>query len=305
MNETTLRLLSAIGLVATYLFIIFHSGWFYIELFLVAVLATYQGLKELYAFCTREDSKPFFMTGFLFSTLILFVFYLQFLGLQSKVTPPAEISLLSTKLRESFHPIPVILIFFSITVWVLQILKRPLDGALFSASATLFGGLYLAIPLGIFFLLLAEPGFGIYFIFYVSTVTFMSDAGAYFGGRWFGKHSAGLKISPKKTWEGYIIGNITAILSVFLLNYLWLQYAGVTSLPFNTVECVIFTFFLSIISVMGDLAESAMKRDAKIKDSSGLIPGHGGLLDLADALLFTVPVTYFYVRCKEIVTTWV
>lgn len=304
MNETTLRILSAIGLCATYIFILFHSGWYYIELYLVAVLATYQGLKELYGFCTREESKPFFMTGFLFSTLILFVFYIQFLGLQTTITPPAEITQLSTKFRESFHPIPVILVMFSIVVWVLQILKRPLDGALFSASATLFGGLYLALPLGIFFLLLAEP-FGIYLIFFVSTVTFMSDAGAYFGGRWFGKHSAGLKISPKKTWEGYIIGNLTAILSVFLLNYLWYQFTEVRSLPFGNVESVLLTFFVSIISVMGDLSESAMKRDAKIKDSSGLIPGHGGLLDLADALLFTVPVTYLYVRCKDIVATWV
>lgn len=297
MNETKLRILSAIGLVAIYLVMIFHSGWFYLELIAFAILATYAGLKELYAFCTREDSKPFFLTGFAYSTIILLVYYLQFLGLQFEVSPPSQLVKLSLALREGFHPIPLVLMVFSIHVWVLQILKRPLDGALFSATATIFGALYLALPMGTFFLLRAEPQ-GAYLIFYVSTVTFISDAGAYFGGRWFGKHSAGLKISPKKTWEGYIVGNLSGILSVVILNYLWMYFTKETSLPFVWWESLVLAFFVSIVSVMGDLAESAMKRDAKIKDSGGLIPGHGGLLDLADALLFTIPVTYLYLKLK-------
>ncbi|MDF3818916.1 CDP-archaeol synthase [Leptospira sp. 96542] len=298
MSETTLRILSSIALVAVYVFMIFHSEWYYIEFYLFGVGLIFFGVKELYAFCKREDSKPFLGTGLFFSILIFTVYYIQFLGLQFNVTPPTAISELSKILRESFHPIPFLLVLLLITVWVLQIFKRPLDGALFSASATMLGPLYLAIPVGHFLLLLAFP-FGAYYIFLVSTITFLSDAGAYFGGRWFGKHSAGLKISPKKTWEGYITGNISAVLSVLLLNFLWEHFSGV-KVPLGILESVILAFVVSIISVMGDLAESAMKRDAKIKDSSQLIPGHGGLLDLADAMLFTVPVVYYYLVIKGI-----
>ncbi|TGN21071.1 phosphatidate cytidylyltransferase [Leptospira idonii] len=298
MSETALRILSAAALVVAYVFMIFHSSWYYVEFFLFGSAVIFFGLRELYAFCTREDSKPFFGTGLFFSIVIFAVYYLQFLGLQYNVTPPLWVQEISKHLRESFHPVPFLILALSITVWILQIFKRPLDGALFSASATVLGPVYLAIPIGHFLLLLAFP-FGAYYIFLVSTITFMSDAGAYFGGRWFGKHSAGLKISPKKTWEGYIVGNISAVLSTLLLNYLWETFSGI-KLPISVLESVLLAFFISILSVMGDLAESAMKRDAKIKDSSALIPGHGGLLDLADALLFTVPAVYYYFQFKGI-----
>lgn len=298
MSETTLRLLSSAALVAVYIFMIFHSSWYYLEFYLFGSSIIYLGVKELYSFCKREDSKPFIGTGVFFSLLIFTVYYFQFLGIQFNVTPPSWVLDISKILRESFHPVSFLLIVMLITVWVLQIIKRPLDGALFSASATMLGPLYLALPVGHFLLLLAFP-FGAYYIFLVSTITFVSDAGAYFGGRWFGKHSAGLKISPKKTWEGYVTGNLSAILSVLLLNYLWEHFSGI-KIPMGAFESVCLAFVVSIISVMGDLAESAMKRDAKIKDSSQLIPGHGGLLDLADALLFTVPVVYYYILFKEI-----
>lgn len=296
MSETTLRILSSIALVAVYIFMIFHSAWYYVEFYLFGSAIIFLGIKELYAFCKREDSKPFVGTGIFFSLLIFTVYYIQFLGLQFNVTPPSYVLELSKILREGFHPVSFLLIVLLIVIWILQIIKRPLDGALFSASATMLGPLYLALPVGHFLLLLAFP-FGEYYIFLVSTITFISDAGAYFGGRWFGKHSAGLKISPKKTWEGYITGNLSAILSVLLLNYLWEHFSGL-KLPMGMLESVCLAFVVSIISVMGDLAESAMKRDAKIKDSSQLIPGHGGLLDLADALLFTVPVVYYYILFK-------
>jgi phosphatidate cytidylyltransferase len=296
MSETVSRLLSAIVLVIAYVFMIFHSGFYYLEFYAFGIFAIFVGLRELYAFCRREESKPFFLTGFVFSVLIFTVYYIQFLGIQYNVTPPAWVSEISKHLRESFHPIPFLIFVMAVTLWVLQIFRRPLDGALFSVSATILGAIYLAIPLGHFLLLLAFP-FGAYYIFLVSTITFISDAGAYFGGRWFGKHSAGLKISPKKTWEGYVVGNITAVLSVLLLNVLWEKFSGM-KVPVTMIESVLLGFFFSILSVMGDLAESAMKRDAKMKDSSALIPGHGGLLDLADALLFTVPAMYYYFQFK-------
>jgi phosphatidate cytidylyltransferase len=142
--------------------------------------------------------------------------------------------------------------------------------------------------------------YGDYYIFLVCTITFISDAGAYFGGRWFGKNPAGLKVSPKKTWEGYIMGNVTAVLSVQLLNYLWVLFTKDPNFPMGFIESIILSTVISLVSVIGDLAESALKRDAKIKDSASIIPGHGGMLDLADALLFTIPTIYYYLKFKEV-----
>lgn len=125
----------------------------------------------------------------------------------------------------------------------------------------------------------------------------MTDAGAYFGGRWFGSHPAGLAISPKKTWEGYVTGIFTAIGSVFIFNIIW-EYSTGTSAAVKGLEVFLISAILSFVSVIGDLLESAMKRDAKIKDSGSLIPGHGGILDLADALLITIPILYYYLQIK-------
>ncbi|GBF50724.1 phosphatidate cytidylyltransferase [Leptospira ryugenii] len=296
MSETTLRILSAIALVTFYVFMIFHSGFYFLEFYFFGLVAIILGLREFYSFCKREESKPFALTGTLFAIAIFTVYYFQFLGIQFQITPPSWALKLSTVLREGFHPVPFLIIVLSISLWVLQIFKRPLDGALFSVSSTVAGVVYLALPLGHFLLLLAFP-FGAYYIFLVSTITFISDSGAYFGGRWFGKHPAGLKISPKKTWEGYIMGNVSSVLSVLILNALWEHFSGM-KVPVGLLESILLGFTFSILSVMGDLAESAMKRDAKMKDSSAIIPGHGGLLDLADALLFTVPAMYYYFLFK-------
>jgi phosphatidate cytidylyltransferase len=157
--------------------------------------------------------------------------------------------------------------------------------------------IYLAIPLGHFLKLLGLQN-GVYYIYIVCGLTMITDAGAYFGGRLFGRHPAGLKISPKKTIEGYVTGIVTSILYCLIINAIWTYSLGKTP-AFGTIETIVFGFIFSVISVAGDLSESAMKRDAHTKDSAGTIPGHGGVLDLADALLFTIPMCYVYLVLKE------
>lgn len=228
--------------------------------------------------------------------LVISFYYFRFLGSQNQFEAPLFFLQNIKYFIPPFDPVPVAFLFLFIVTFTLQITKRPLDGAIFSVSSTFLGVFYVAVPLGHFLLLLGMAQ-GIYYIVFVSVVTFLTDAGAYFGGRWFGSHPAGLAISPKKTWEGYVTGIFTAIGSVFIFNIIW-EYSTGTSAAVKGLEVFLISAILSFVSVIGDLLESAMKRDAKIKDSGSLIPGHGGILDLADALLITIPILYYYLQIK-------
>jgi len=128
---------------------------------------------------------------------------------------------------------------------------------------------------------------GAYYVFCTCIVIAMSDIGAYFVGRRFGKHPLSPQISPKKTWEGAVGGLILGIVagSGFSLTQ-----------PFEWFHAVILSVLLVVVSQLGDLAESLMKRDAGMKDSGGLLLGHGGLLDRTDSYLFCGAVSYYYIH---------
>ncbi|EKR71740.1 phosphatidate cytidylyltransferase [Leptospira noguchii str. 2006001870] len=295
MGETSKRLASAAVLLVLYLFMIFYADFYYLQTYLILILAGIVGIKEFYNLADRgDDGRPFRGTGTFFMFVILTFYYFRFMGFQNIFVPPLFFLLNIEYFISPFDPIPVALLLLFIITFTLQITRRPLDGAIFSVSSTFLGVFYIAVPLGHLLLLLGQ---GIYYIILVSVVTFITDAGAYFGGRWFGRHPAGLAISPKKTWEGYATGIVTAIAAVFIFNTIWESSTG-TPAAVRGLEVFLISAILSFVSVIGDLLESAMKRDAKIKDSGSLIPGHGGILDLADALLITIPVLYYYLQIK-------
>lgn len=297
MGETSKRLASAAVLILFYLFMIFYPGFYYLQTYLILLLGGAIGIKEFYNLSDRgEDGRPFRGTGVFFMLLVISFYYFRFLGSQNQFEAPLFFLQNIKYFIPPFDPVPVAFLLLFIVTFTLQITRRPLDGAIFSVSSTFLGVFYVAVPLGHFLLLLGMAQ-GIYYIVFVSVVTFLTDAGAYFGGRWFGRHPAGLAISPKKTWEGYVTGIFTAIGSVFIFNIIW-EYSTGTLAAVRGLEVFLISAILSFVSVIGDLLESAMKRDAKIKDSGSLIPGHGGILDLADALLITIPILYYYLQIK-------
>jgi phosphatidate cytidylyltransferase len=113
------------------------------------------------------------------------------------------------------------------------------------------------------------------------------DSAAYFAGRAFGRHTLFERVSPKKTWEGALAGFVFAIAAFVAAKALFLPYLSYPSALVcgATVGC---------FGQLGDLAESLMKRDAGVKDSSALIPGHGGIFDRFDSLIFVSPLVFFY-----------
>ena len=120
-------------------------------------------------------------------------------------------------------------------------------------------------------------------------LSWVGDIGAYYIGRPFGKHKLAPQVSPNKSWEGSIASVFTATLlgSLYLLRFLpnvpWWQAVALTAAA-------------NIAGQFGDLAESAMKRGARVKDSGALLPGHGGFLDRVDSTLFALPLIYAYLK---------
>jgi phosphatidate cytidylyltransferase len=129
---------------------------------------------------------------------------------------------------------------------------------------------------------------GGYTVIAIFASIWMCDTAAYFGGSAFGKHPLFERVSPKKTWEGAVFGFIFSVLTmiaakILLLGYLAFQHALVLGV------------LIGIFGQVGDLIESRLKRDVGVKDSSTLIPGHGGLYDRFDSLVYISPIMYLYI----------
>lgn len=178
----------------------------------------------------------------------------------------------------------------------LPALARPLEGGetLVRIYFTIFGVIYTAIMLGFLvrILFMAHATSGPHLLLMTIMVTKFSDMGAYAFGSWFGKHKMIPHISPAKTWEGLggaFVGCYVAMCSMMLIVPDKLA-------PLNWTYALILAPILCVAAVIGDLAESVLKRCHSIKDSGHKLPGIGGILDLTDSLLFTAPVCYFYLK---------
>jgi phosphatidate cytidylyltransferase len=167
---------------------------------------------------------------------------------------------------------------------LMQFKRSEHSGTVVAISTTIFGILYIAW-FASFFIKIRYLSGGIGFLASVIIITKLGDIGAYLIGSRFGHKPLMPRISPNKSIEGSIGGLIFSILGSLACKHF---------LPFSYLHLIFLGLFLGILGQLGDLSESLIKRDCQIKDSSDLIPGIGGVLDLIDSLLFTVPVFYFY-----------
>lgn len=134
-------------------------------------------------------------------------------------------------------------------------------------------------------------------LFTLLLITWIGDSGAYIIGTKWGRRKLIPRISPKKSIEGAGGGLVFSLLAALLTR--WFFVIPLASKWFNPLDLsithyVVLGLLLGAVGQVGDLAESLLKRDANVKDSSRIIPGHGGLLDVIDSLLFTAPVMYYY-----------
>jgi phosphatidate cytidylyltransferase len=153
-------------------------------------------------------------------------------------------------------------------------------------ALTLLGILYVG-TFGSLVGLLRDHSYGVFWVFALLGMTWLNDTFAYFFGHKFGKHKLAPKISPGKTIEGFFGGYLGTVCGFLLFWFLCPN-----DLP--VWKGLVLTVLVGIFGPMGDLSESLIKRSFHVKDSGNIIPGHGGMLDRIDALLFTAPVVYWY-----------
>jgi phosphatidate cytidylyltransferase len=173
------------------------------------------------------------------------------------------------------------------------ITRKHLQHHLIDSAVTLFGVIYIGVAL-CYLILVRSFSQGEFLVLFILLVTWATDTGAYYVGKMFGRHPLAPAISPKKTVEGFLGGLTFAVLAVYVCRS-WIPHYDL-----SLMSCLALGSLLTITGVVGDLAESALKRSAGAKDSSGLLPGHGGMLDRIDSLLFTAPAFYYYVRYSGI-----
>ena len=182
---------------------------------------------------------------------------------------------------------PVLLLTLAATLLFHLLSKQDLSRSLVDISVLIFGTLYIGFALGHLLLTRALPD-GIFLVFFVILVTWAGDTGAYYAGVSMGRTPLAPRISPNKTVEGLLGGCLLAVV-IALIARAWFIPS------FTIVDAVVLGILLTVAGLIGDLSESMFKRGAGVKDSGGLIPGHGGMLDRLDSLLLTAPTYYYYV----------
>lgn len=192
----------------------------------------------------------------------------------------------------------LLLFFFSAFSHFLFTGERPLV----NIAVTLFGFAYVTVTLGCMINItyhFPSGGFedGRYWILYLIAITKVSDMGAYFVGKRFGKNKLAEQLSPGKTVEGAVAGIVAALVVSIIFYLVFNNDASDTPFSLTFGESLRLGLMLGIIGQIGDLSESLLKRDAGVKDSNRL-PGLGGALDILDSLLFTTPVLYIFLLVR-------
>jgi phosphatidate cytidylyltransferase len=239
---------------------------------------------------------------FVFVLLIALTSYYEFTMLAKKkgVSANILIGLLAVffLLLNQFNFLFETFSFFLILVSILTLVElfRNKESAIYNVGTTLLGIFYIGLFAGS---LIGIREYyphtgdiylrGGYIIISMFATIWICDSAAFFGGTALGKHKLFPRVSPKKSWEGAIFGFIFAILSMILAKLLIVKF-----LSWETV--IAFGIIIGIFGQVGDLIESLFKRDAGVKDSSNLIPGHGGIFDRFDSLLYTAPLILLYLK---------
>jgi phosphatidate cytidylyltransferase len=227
---------------------------------------------------------------------------LLFLLLAVTVAETPQVSALKFVLGVCFGAAIAPFVFLTITMR-----RAQMSGAYPAAAASSFAFVYIALPMAML-VQLRQQWAGAFWLLYLLLVVWAGDIFAYFVGRSVGRHLMAPRISPKKTWEGaaaslaasLVVGTLLFTyalqISSFLLRVGLIQRRdGLFGLEKPELwPIILLTVVLNIAAQLGDLVESLIKRGAGVKDSGSILPGHGGMLDRIDALLFAAPVLWFY-----------
>ena len=186
--------------------------------------------------------------------------------------------------------VAMILVLFASTIWLRGPQGKPLSSVAITAFGVMYAGLFSYVYALRYHDYAIGAGAGTALVVLPVILTWATDVGAYMFGRTFGKKKLIPSISPGKTVEGAVGGlGFTIVICLLYVRFILMRYA---QLGLTIQGAVLFAIVVSVAAQTGDLAESLLKREAGIKDSSRIIPGHGGILDRFDSLLFVMPIAF-------------
>ncbi|MCM3572740.1 MULTISPECIES: phosphatidate cytidylyltransferase [Mesobacillus] len=256
------RIITAVIAAAVFLPIVIFGGWPFIAMvYLIASVALYEALK-------MKHLKLFSVPGIL-SLLLLWTFLI-----------PEQYSDLLVEFDYTKLELFFLGVLLFLTYTVITKNRFTFEDVAFSIMSILYVGL------GFYFFIETREE-SLTYVFYSLFIIWATDSGAYFIGRAIGKHKLWPEISPNKTTEGFFGGVVSALAVAALFSVF-----GDMKVP--TVILLMATAFLSVFGQIGDLVESALKRHYNVKDSGNILPGHGGMLDRFDSLLFVWPLIHLF-----------
>lgn len=274
------RFVTSIVVIVCAGFLIAFSPLFWISLLVLLFIAVLAGVGvwEYGKLAKAKDLHPSVRLMIVVSVLEVFAFFLA-------------------RQFPALGQLPLIVLFVGVIGFFLAHFKHAYK-AVPQVAVELFGVCYVAVPLcfmlGILYPLSKGGTFqdGRWWLMYLIVVTKITDVGAYFVGKLWGKHKLAPFLSPKKTVEGAAAGFCCAVgasIAMYAVSKTWLVDSFTLTFP----QAVWMGMVIGVLGQIGDLAESLLKRDAFVKDSNRL-PGLGGVLDMLDSLLLTAPVVYFF-----------
>jgi phosphatidate cytidylyltransferase len=253
------RILVAVLLLPLVIGLVYLGGWW---LFALAIVGGLLALHELYVMA--RELRPLVLGGYL-------GFVTTLLGLQLGGVDWMLGGLLAT----------------FVLAFVVYGLGGVRQSATMSFAITVLGVAWVGAGIGCLLLVRDIPEFGFWAVMAVLFTVFAADTGAFFVGRTLGRHRMAPAISPNKSWEGFVGGVVAAIGMAFVILYK--DRDEFLTIP----ESLVLGLVIALAAVLGDLFESAVKRDLDVKDSGRVLGGHGGMLDRLDSLLWAGPAAYF------------
>ena len=259
-------LTSIIALPVVLAFVWFGGWWAFAASAIVVILGTY----ELHAMMLHEGYHP----------LIVVSLALSLLFVVAAMIPQERLVLLESGLSIAL-----------LVTFPLLFFRKKLEGAMVDWSLTLAIAIYLGWPMSLFPLLRGfQVGIstGFWWVLAVLLGVWGFDTGAFFAGHFFGRHKLAPRISPGKTWEGVAGGLVLSVTAALLIT--------IRPLGVPWYLAVLLGVLIAVAATVGDLAESLIKRQTHVKDSGQFMPGHGGILDRIDSLLFAVIVVFIFAQ---------
>ncbi len=228
------------------------------------------GLFEFFRLAGNIDVYPQRLVGYMVGSIVFFIPALAALGMISpKIIAFLPLLIFAFIIAELFRNKPNSLQNIAISIFPVAYISIPLSILIFLMSAIVTGN---------------QPHWHIAFSFFI--ILWSHDTFAYLTGMVLGKHKLFEKISPKKTWEGTIGGMISGLAAAYVLSLFFTEL--------NTLQWIAGALIITVSGTFGDLSESLLKRSFKVKDSGNIFPGHGGVLDRFDAVLFAAPAFFCY-----------